>query len=212
MADAPNLYLRFSETSGTNAADSSGNGRDFTLTAATGRGAPSLLASDTDPSWDANGTTAAQRSTESWMLPDVGPFTFEALVEADSLSSYRAVGGIEGSGSQGWVLYFYQNALGVLHNGTWYARGRGTTVVGATYHVAVTYTGTQITTYLNGAQNGTSALSLPNPLISYPFRVGAAGEFSPNRFWDGRIDEAAHYPTALPPARILAHAQAAGVA
>ena len=74
---------------------------------------------------------------------------------------------------------------------------------GTTYHIVATYNGSTMRLYVNGAEVGTGRAKTGNMRNSaQPLRIGA---FSSADYWDGAIDEAAVYSTALPAATILAH-------
>lgn len=77
-------------------------------------------------------------------------------------------------------------------------------VIGRTYHVVLTYTGTQVVVFLNGVEIDRTSVSA---ILSAPDQVHAIGawEVDATRSFDGVIDEVAFYNTSLSAARVLAH-------
>jgi hypothetical protein len=74
---------------------------------------------------------------------------------------------------------------------------------GTKYHIAATYNGSTMRIYVNGVQVGAGLAKTGNLRNSaQPLRIGS---FFTADYWDGAIDEAAVYSTALPVATILAH-------
>jgi len=73
--------------------------------------------------------------------------------------------------------------------------------------VVMTYDGTTIRMYLNGAASGTAALAGPKT-ISKPIAIAGKSGGSAN-FLQGFVAECAIFPTALSAARVLAHYNAA---
>lgn len=117
---------------------------------------------------------------------------------------------------QGWVLYFFNNDLSFrayTNNGAnaTINGGDGLTIPGVIatntwYHVVVTCDGIDFRVYLDGVEVGSTPTVGPNGTYSagttgtaLGFRLGAGNYFN------GSLDEAAFYTTALSPARIKAH-------
>lgn len=77
---------------------------------------------------------------------------------------------------------------------------------GTNYHVILTWTGTTLQCYINGAAQ-TVAMTSANPLIN-GYRLGglyAGNQRTFSRFWNGRLGDISIYPTVLSADRILAH-------
>ncbi|HYK55273.1 MAG TPA: LamG domain-containing protein, partial [Flavisolibacter sp.] len=79
--------------------------------------------------------------------------------------------------------------LGIYAGGAWYS---ATTVLntGIWYHAAVTVSGTAVTFYLNGVNDGTATLS--SSLYTggaYSFKIGEQGDACNCNYMNGRIDE-----------------------
>ena len=82
----------------------------------------------------------------------------------------------------------------------------------AWHHVAGTYDGTNLRVYVDGSLDGTAAGTGAITGTSSPLRVGNSARAGGELFISGTVDEPAFYDYALSGARILAHAQSAGVA
>src|SRR5687768_14439861 len=90
LADSPLVYLKLDEPSGTTAADSSGNARDFTSASVT-VGAATVMPYGTS-SYDFNGSSSqVSLADAAWQRP--AAFTVEAWIRPDNVSSPRAIAG-----------------------------------------------------------------------------------------------------------------------
>lgn len=209
-ADSPLTYLKFDETTGTTAADSSGNSRPGTI-----NGSPTLGATKVMPAGSTSFTldTTAKRvdiAYAAWMDP--AAWTAEAWVRLPSISGTHALVSRDGgSGSRGWNLRIVSSKI-ECNNGATSVNGTTTLTSATAYHLAMTWDGTTAKLYIDGVLDQSSALTMPttsNPLIVGASTAGSAG------FWfeslSGDIDHVAYYGTALSAARLLAHYNA-GVA
>jgi hypothetical protein len=186
--------------------DSSGNGRHGTYNLVT-RGAAGGLTGDTDTAATFNGTTSYGHVVPyaAWMDP--ANFTLEARIKTSG-TGVRAILDRDGT-TRSWQLRlnggnleFVKIAGGIvtithtatLNNGAW-------------HHVAVTYDGTNLVFYIDGAPVKTTAMSSPAGAAT-PIRIGCNWVGSPAAVWNGQIDEAAFYSTALSAAQIAAHVAA----
>ncbi len=209
LGDGPAGYWRLGETSGSTAVDASG-GDNGSFVNGPALGQTSLLAGDTtnravrfDGSNDhvrvpSSGSLspAAQVSLEAWIKPAALP----------SSGSFRSVL----TKAESYSLQFNGPRLEftIIQSG---ARRRlqapaGAIVVGQTYHVVGTYDGTTQRLYVNGSQVASAALSGAITTNGNPVTIGSWGGGS--EFFNGTIDEAAVYTTALSAARVSAHRQA----
>jgi hypothetical protein len=74
---------------------------------------------------------------------------------------------------------------------------------GTRYYIVATYDGARMRLYVNGVQLGTGQAKTGNLRNSaQPLRIGS---FWTQDFWDGAIDEAAVYSTALSATQIQSH-------
>lgn len=215
LADTPALYWRLGESSGTVAADASGNSRTGTYEGSYTQGQTGL-AGDANTCVDFTGGDVF-RTYEAWQ--DDTTFTVEAIIRADSVSSYKAVVNTDGV-TRGWNLYVKDGKLHVYNFNEVNPEvlfGATTLSTGVTYHVAFVSNGTTQKVYLNGVEDGSATQTMPaqsgtNRLFMVGASVaGSATIESRNLQFDGKIDEVAYYSTALSAARLLAHADAAGL-
>jgi hypothetical protein len=198
LADAPAVYYRLADTSGTTAADASGNNRTGTYGGTYTRGAASLLTTDADLAVTmTNGQIDLPTSVNPW----AGAFTIEAWVKPSQVAAYAAIFSRETYGSSGLRFGQQGNRWGLWtteSGGNVEIRG-GTVVSGTTYHVVATRSGTTFRLYVNGVQVATGTGTLVTPTGGGRFAsVGGAP-------YKGVLDEVAIYPTALSAARIAAH-------
>lgn len=113
------------------------------------------------------------------------------------------------AGGNGWLFRYYNNSTLTAVSGAAVTMDLSTD---EWYHVVGVYDGTNIKIYVNGVERATTVFtSTPrgnsNPDIPLTFGARADGA---SGYWNynGSIDEAAVYTTALTPGRILAHYEA----
>lgn len=224
LADTPWLYWRLDDTSGTTAADTSGNGRTGTYS-----GSPTLAQSPliTD------GTSVLFDATNDYCLSSSAIFnsstaTVEVWFDYDGTAPSPGANGVlagcnegdtsgvgeklillvnDGAGGGLAVFYVYDGAQK-------FATGATPLTVGRHHLVGtVDAAGGTAKIYVDGAQDGTVGVSgsyagytNPNAIVG-----GGSTALAGNVRKAGRRDEFALYTTALSAARILAHYQA-GVA
>jgi len=214
LADSPYLYWKLDETSGTTAADSSGNSRNGTYTNSPTLNQTALI--NEGKSVDFDGSNDHVKYT----LPSnfTGNFTIECWVNNDDFSNYPGVFGAWTANSNG----NYGTNVALNTNGTFdinvarnnfnfwevNAGGYGSVSTGTRYHIALTVDDTNdlVKFYINGSQSG-SSLTLTNQVglgaSGKELRVASAGAIG--GFWNGKIQGFAVYSTVLSAARIAAH-------
>jgi len=215
LADAPLAYYRLND-SGTVAADSGPNRLDATIGSAITTGNASVIqdASSASMGFPATSVSAASqvRASETPQLEPTNALTEEFWVMP------RAIGGdVVEYGND--VLYEpYATFFGgdgeicawINTTTKYYGPCSGATLrVGLAYHVAVTYDGTSIRIYINGALESTSPAS--GNLAGYDGTNGLAlggGYALADGSMNGIVQDVAIYGTALSPDRIVAHYQA----
>lgn len=216
LADAPQVYWRLGEPSGTTAADASGFGRDGTYTNTPVLGTAGLLTGDTDTSMgvNANAGHCASIASASWM--NVSAFTIELLIyltsatdtgQGDALASRYGPAGFQ------WLLW--RNTAGKLAIQTKNSGGTtlnvadpATASLSTRYHVASTWDGSTLRLYVNGVSVGTPVAMTSIIASTVAMEVGrysGTNGTTPG----GRLDEFAFYDTALSGAQIAAHYAAA---
>jgi hypothetical protein len=230
-ADAPVGWWRLGETSGTTAADASGNGRTGTYSGAITLNQPGALTlgGDTNASALFPGTNSTARvEVPDHASLDLNAFTVECWVY---LTSYGT--------TTRWRNIFQKNhtggALGVLRNyGLWLQIGTNaamhasfTTGGGAAissigpssrhlalrrwHHLVLTHTpGSALRLYVDGEQSDVVAVTAAAPDVSTaPLYIGGTDDTTyPTLDYDafpGRIDEVAVYATPLSAERIREH-------
>lgn len=211
MGHTPALYWRLDESSGTTAADASGNGRTGTYNAsAVTLGAPSLLTGDANTAVAMSGTGhRITRTYASWMA---GDRTIELLMNPSSVTdaagaTVASMAETSGGGtSTSWHLEIYLGQLYMWVAGG-YASGSVPIATSTRYHLAFRVSGTTSTLHVNGVAALSRAAA---PSLTADFRVGTRFTDATAPF-SGVIDEVSWVPTALTDGQILADAQAAGL-
>ena len=182
---APSVAYGFNEGAGTAVADSSGNARNGTAVSATWANAGRY-----GSAISFNGSST--RVTSSAPVSLGSAFTLMTWVLNPAASGYETVAAIGTSRD----LYLYNGTL-------WFHDGSGDRSMGAVVapgrwvHVAVTYDGSSLRAFVDGAAAG-SPLALSLPSVSAPVQVGAWPSGSGNYdAFSGTIDEVRLYPRAL---------------
>lgn len=220
LADSPAQYLKLDETSGSTAADSSGNGRDAGYFGSVTLGQSSLLG-------DGSGTSVALANPAhvgmagaSWMeLDDV---TVEARVRPDAavLSNGGFIASRWGSGAFGarqwlWGVTSAAKLTVTLRTsaGDYTVTGSTSLVAGTDYTVAArwSYTTGTLSVVLNGTVDGSVTITGGRSGVSSEeFALGrAAASDGAGLTWTGRIDEFSFTPAYLSDARLAARHAAA---
>lgn len=210
LEDTPDTWLRVGESSGTDAADSSGNGHTSTYVNGVTLGTTGAIFSDSDTGVTLDGTNdnISVPSTSLYFTS----FTIELWLKAgasptatqDVFSAYSAF-------ADDQAFYIRINSNGSItvdfYNDS-YTTGTGKiTFGGSSYqHVVVTYDkDTDLTTiYVDGLQVGQASIGYFNSTTSPTITVGgfpAAG----SNYYKGALDEFALYKTALTEQRVAVH-------
>ena len=204
-------YLTFDETSGTNAADGSGNGHAGTLVGGASRQAGKIgnaLLLD---------GTSGYVSLPNDIVGDISDFSIAAWVYRNSSSTKQWERIFDfGSGTTRY-MYLSPNARGTVRFAITLSGGSNERIVagagplpaGQWTHVAVTLLGTTLTLYVNGSQVGQTT-----GVAFTPWRLGSTAqnwigrsEFSADPYFNGAIDEFRIYRGALPADQIAALAK-----
>jgi hypothetical protein len=220
LADSPVGYWKLDETSGTTAADSSGNGRNGTYVNVPESKVAPIYETLSDQSATLAGYysyvaipynaafATPQLSLECWVVP-LGGLNPN---EQDIFSCAQ---------SGGWLLAVSSNGLSLSINAYIGGAYRGAAwtppvLSGTTFHVVGTYDGQNLRLYVNGdlkdtythgsAANITYSASNSRMIGANPnTTTGAENGF----FYRGRISNVAYYNAALSDAQVLAHYEAA---
>jgi hypothetical protein len=213
LGDSPSYYWRLGETSGTSAADASGNNRPGTYVNGVVLNQPGALTGDANRAVTLDGTndrvgrnpaagiSGTAISTDLWLK------TSNTTKEA-GIVSYAT------SGSTEEFHLRDPRSLDVYVKGTMVSTG----VVlndGLWHHLAVTWTssGGALRVYKDGALafSGTvrsgASLTANGALVLGQDQDSVNGGFSSGQSFLGQLDEVALYPSALSQARVQAHRQ-----
>lgn len=211
-ADSPVAWWRLAETSGTNAVNIGSSGIDGTYTGGYTLGESSIIGDAGDSAVLFDGTSGYIPAGTSAQLI-YSTFTWMAVIRTPATLGQRAIFS-HGEGG----LCIRTEATGKIHvvKSHVASRGESTGALAADtdYIIHVTIAGDGTTKiYINGAYDSTVT---PETVYNgaHPFMIGVdrstAGTFT--TWWSGKIDEVAIFNSELSAARILAHAQAAGLA
>lgn len=213
LADGPIAYWRLGETTGPSAVDATGHGHTGTFVGGT-LGVPGAIACDPDralrlSSTDSTRVTvprsaalepASSITVEAWIRPtgSVTPFSMIVWYGDNSAEPWGSWGIQRNNMSQ----TSFSALVATKSKDAWV--DFASIVVGAWQHVALTYDGTMVRTYLNGTVSGQGTLT---GAIQYDAVHGLViGAYQTNSgVFNGEIDEVAVYGKALTAQRILAH-------
>ncbi len=205
-ADAPSIYLRFGEASGTTAEDSSGNNLDGAYQSSPTLGVAGALTGNADTAAQFLQSSSQYASVPDNALLDPGDvFTIEFWI--NHFSGGGSTRGYVSKGTDGYEVRETSGKIQLLKEGTGVIAASTTVTSNNTwFHVVITKTGATIHIYVNGA-DVTDLASISNSTIlatASALRVGASSSGS-GAYANGFFDEFALYPTVLSAARVLAH-------
>ncbi len=217
LADSPIGYWRLDETSGTNAADSSGNSHAGTYTNGPTLNQTGLLAGDADTATSFDGSNdvviitsnAGMRvssawTLESWIKVASGEVIFgPILVSVYDGSTVRfMLGSWDGSN------HTLKPSVGFYTGGGWRVATASSNIsVNAVHHIVGTWDGTTLKVYVDGSLAGSNAPGVATPTTNTDnYYIGARWDNSgDNAHFKGIIDEVAIYGTDIGATRIAAH-------
>lgn len=213
LSDAPLAYWKLNETTGTTAADSSGNALSgtyagsYTLASAPPSNAPGAVLLDGIIGYVNCGTPAALNITAAW--------TLEAWIYLTAKPNGAGIicEAYPGSGNVLYALAF-SNATGVgastlmcgFYTGTaWRAIVGPSPSINAWHHVAATWDGTTLRLYLDGTQVASGTPAATPVAGNNGIYLGRRWDTYSSPYFPGRLAAAAIYGTALSAARIATH-------
>lgn len=220
LADSPVAYWRLGESSGTSAADTSGNGNTGTYTGGVTLGVPGALAAEPDGT---SNTAAlfASASTQYVALPNaqiIGGANYANDFTAAAWVAPTATGKVVFSQGNSAAANSLFELIAGTSGLTFNLRNDAGTLVqlmdnaplpsGVYSHVAFTRSGTTWRMFANGVQTATNTNFSPSGVYTVDratIGVRAGSGLGSGTAWDGRLDEVAVYATALSAARIAAH-------
>lgn len=207
LADSPFSYYHLNETSGTNAADSSGNGHDATYNGTVTLNQTGRIVDAGSAAVLLNGSSGYISCPSTGVPTGNANFTQELWVKLTSTGSTMVLISW-GTGNTLQEPNLYVDSSGNLQMSTW---NTDTTVqalsTGVWYHLVSTWDGTTHTAYVNGVSKATSTPGTVATPASPAFTIGRNA--NPSEYFAAMtVQEPAGYATCLSPARILAHYQA----
>jgi polysaccharide biosynthesis protein PslG len=204
LSDAPNAYLRLSETSGTSAADASGhgNGGTYTGTYSLNQAGPVSSSCDADRAAALTGTAGSYVLVPDSSSLDVGDtFTLEAWVRLNATTDADLIN----KDANGYVLRIVGSRL-ALRKSQVADIVQSTTTLSADgkYHQLVaTKSGSSVHLYIDGVDVTGTVTNQTIANTTSALHIGSS--YSGANVLNGNIAEVAIYPTALSAARLLAH-------
>jgi hypothetical protein len=206
LSHSPGGYWRLSDSSGTLAADSSGNGDSGTYEPGVTLGQPGPLAGNPDTSALFAGGYVSVPDASA--ISPTGPFSLEAWVKPASVVPAPGPGIIEKYDTPAYNGYALRldgsNRLQAwILGASSYVNVTGSTVlpVGQWSYVAAVYDGHSLTLYVNGMPDGSVSTTLNPSAGPDSMKIGARGDDANERF-DGNLAEVAIYGQALAPQEI----------
>jgi hypothetical protein len=192
-------YWRLGESSGTSAADASGNGRTGTYTNGFTLGAPGGVTGDGNTGVTLDGVDGHVVVANHASLHPASQITVEALISRAVTGVTHVVAAAGASTGNDWWLDITANAIrfGVKVGGSIYFPSGGTLAALTKYHVAGVYDGETVRVYLNGTQVASDAT--PSGNMNTTTQAVTLGTYSDATvgFFNGVLDEVAIYGRAL---------------
>lgn len=211
LADSPLGVWLLNETSGTVAADSSGNGRSMSVVGSPTLGAATVMPTGTG-SFDFPGGSNSHLflTSAAWMAS--ASFTVNAWIRLDSTSGYRAVISRENTSNTNrqWSFYVTGGKLNMFTSAD--RLGTATLSTSTVYMVTATYDQPTSTLkyYINGSLDTTlTSVTIDNTQTgaNYDLMVAAshAAAAGASFLLDGREGPVAYIPSAISAARVAAY-------
>jgi hypothetical protein len=207
IGDTPAGYWRLGESSGSTAADSSGNGRDGTYSGPT-LGAAGLLVGDSDKAITNGGGDNTTIPNGSWINSGTA-FSVEAIIKPSSLSGTHTIASAYQSAAfsnSRFTLRFDGSTLKLytFDSVTFYfATCSASFSTGVKHHVIATYNSGTIKFYIDGVLAGTGYVPPTNNAVTVAFVIGSLVGGAEN--FIGELDEVAYYGYELSAAQASIH-------
>lgn len=226
-AEHPSFYWRLGESSGTTAADSSGNGFTGGYGSGVTLGQPGAITGDADTAAAFSGTSSGLVSASA-PVPPPATFTIEAWFKTTTNTGGKLVGfgNAQSGSSSSYDRHIYMMNDGQLVFGVW--TGKVVTIETANtyndgqwhYVVATLSPATGMALYVDGRLAGTNANTVAQSYSGYwrvggdnlngwnldPWGSNSQGTTQPyGYYFQGTMDEVAVYPVALSAGQVAAH-------
>jgi MYXO-CTERM domain-containing protein len=208
-------YWKFDETSGTVAADSSGNGNDLAYLPgpayplpSTSVPVPPVTFTDRESLSFDGSSTYVSISTLSGFPTGNTPHTTAGWVKVNALPpaggrAWMLLLGNNGAGAEHWLLNSNGNTQLGVYGGVQFAPPLA---VGTWHHIALTFDGTNLVGYMDGLSLGSMAATYNFAGVSLEVAQAQNGE----DYFNGQIDDLRIYNRALGSAEVSALAGGAG--
>ncbi len=207
------LHLKFDESTGALAADSSGNGRDATLVAG-----PSFVAGRIGNALNFTQASAQYATLPEGIVSGVTDFTVSTWIKVNAFATWQRIFDF-GTGTTNYMFLTTQYTPTAPNNAKLRFGIRSTTVgeqsvsgtgialtAGAWTHVAVVRSGTTVSIYVNGALAGTGTIALsPADLGVTTLNYLGKAQFN-DPYLNAALDDFRLYSQALSASEIAAHA------
>lgn len=205
LADSPLAYWRLDETVAPTVVDSSGNGHEGNYIGTYTLDQPGLLTGDTNTCVDFSAGQGRYNAATTWA--DTTSMTVEAWCNPDTISGIDTIVRRSTSSVFTWAInlnagkpeFQIRNTSGTVVT----ALAAVAVTAGTTHHIVGTFDGTTLRLYVDGVLAATATSAAPiatgNPICIGSYHTTANAPF------DGRIDEAAVYGTALSAERVARH-------
>jgi outer membrane protein assembly factor BamB len=210
VADGAAAYWRLDEAPGASvAADASNHGRNGTYAGGVQLGVPGGLPASSDTAASFDGVTGKVSLPDDAATRLNGAFSIEFWANQNGFANTWP--GILGKGTGttsagGYLIYATSDGrLSFKRAGSETLTTAGALTTGRWHQFAVTYDGSALRWYVDGALNSTTARSFPSNANKAALVVGQADQAGNNR-----LDEVALYPSALSAAKIANHFRLAG--
>jgi hypothetical protein len=214
-ADFPSFYWRLGESSGTTAADATGQGQTGTYQSGTTLGQPGALTNDSNTAALFNGSTGRVTSNSSAINPQT--FSVEVWFRTTTTRGGKLVGfGNSQTGtSSSYDRHLYMTNGGQLIFGVWAGSARTVTASGnynnGLWHHAVGTMGPDgVALYVDGVLVGTNTTTYYAQTYDGYWRVASDNlsgwpQRPASNAFNGTIDEVAVYRTILPATSVADH-------
>lgn len=202
LSDNPIAYWRFGESSGTTAADSSGNGLSGVYTNSPTLGAAGALTANSNTAVTLAGSPQYIGVSDNDLLDPGDTFTVECWVKTSTFTEAYHV--LLCKNTNGVFLALNTDRTITLHKHGVAAIVTSTTTItsGAWNHIVCTKSGSTVRLYLNGADVTGTVSNQTIEANANEIRIGS--NFG-SQYLVGSIDEVAIYAAALSLDRVLAH-------
>ena len=217
-ASNPLAYWQLNESSGSKAADSSGNGNTGTYLNGPKLGGSGPFSGATSVKFNGKDHAEAAFTPPKGSNPVTGDFSVEAWVQASGnpLDAARTI--VSSRTPKAEYSFDFSLVPGELHadvgdGSVWLTNSfiSYNWSIGTWYDLVVTVTGSTVTYYVDGNQVGTATFT-GSPLYmdhKHVFQIGDSTRYSTGEF-DGKIAQVSIYNQALTSSQVAAHWVAAG--